>query len=83
MRSGWGGNPRLHFWTIIIKNFRNMKKNIIFLAEWVSSVPKLNEDQIKPLIEPLIKSKKIWFGESAFSVEDSLTSHPCFPRKRL
>ena len=59
MRSGWGEDPRLQFWTIIIKSFRNMKKNIIFLAECVSSVPKFNEDQIKPPIEPLVKSKKI------------------------
>lgn len=59
MRSGWVEDPRLQFWTIIIKSFRNTKKNIIYLAECVSSVPKCNEDQIKPPIEPLIKSKKI------------------------
>lgn len=53
-----GRKSQIPFWIIIIRNFINKKNNIIFLTELVSSIPKFNEHQIKPLMAPLIKSKK-------------------------
>lgn len=47
MRSEQKGNPRLESWALIIRNFRKMKNNIIFLTKLVGSILKFNEDLIK------------------------------------